>query len=223
MIFFSRLGQRIIHIMTAHTPAGVLYEVDSRLRPSGDAGLLVTSMSGFARYQEQEAWTWEHQALVRARVVAGSPGLAKRFAVIRRRVLGRERDPAALQQEVREMREKMRAHLSKGKGEMFDLKQDEGGIADIEFIVQYAVLRWSHDYPELLTWTDNVRLLKVLAAEGLMTEVDARWLTKAYLAYRESGHRLTLQDGVALTSLDEFEEYRREVSRIWHNYIEAPV
>jgi glutamate-ammonia-ligase adenylyltransferase len=221
MIFFARLGQRIIHIMTAHTPAGVLYDVDSRLRPSGEAGMLVNGMSGFAHYQENEAWTWEHQALVRARVIAGSPGLAKRFAVIRRKVLGRERDPAALQKEVREMRERMREQLAKGKGKLFDLKQDEGGIADIEFIVQYAVLRWSHDHPELLTWTDNVRLLQVLAAEGLMTEVDARWLNNAYLAYREAGHRLTLQDQPALVPLDQFDSYRREVLRIWRNYMET--
>src|SRR5690554_773005 len=131
-VFFTRLGQRIIHLLTAVTPAGALYEVDMRLRPSGNSGLLVTTLEAFADYQRREAWTWEHQALVRARVVAGDPALAERFAAVRREVLGEKRDLAALREEVVKMRHKMREHLASRPGDdQFDLKQDPGGMVDI--------------------------------------------------------------------------------------------
>jgi glutamate-ammonia-ligase adenylyltransferase len=142
--FYARLGQRAIHMMTTQTPSGQLYEVDMRLRPDGNKGLLVRSLASFAHYQAQEAWTWEHQALVRARPLAGDRGLYDRFARIRREVLCRERDPDRVRQEVREMRAKMRASLDKSGGGRFDLKQGQGGIADIEFMVQYSILRWAY-------------------------------------------------------------------------------
>lgn len=223
MVFFARLGQRIIHIMTALTPAGVLYEVDSRLRPSGDAGMLVADVNAFALYQENDAWTWEHQALVRARVVVGSTALSKRFEVIRAKVLGRERDAQQLQTEVREMREKMRENLSKTKASpgMFDLKQDPGGIADIEFIVQYSVLRWASRYPSLLEWSDNVRLLETLAAEGLISRTDAQLLADAYRAYRAEVHRYALQEAEAVVDESPFAEWRQGVTRIWRDLLET--
>src|SRR5690606_18113770 len=144
--FFTRLGQRIIHLLTTHTTSGQLYEVDMRLRPSGASGLLVSSLSAFARYQENEAWTWEHQALIRARVLVGSPRVAEGFEAVRARVLGQARVLATLRDEVSEMRAKMRGNLGThatqaGLGENafdatqpFDLKQDAGGIVDIEFM-----------------------------------------------------------------------------------------
>jgi glutamate-ammonia-ligase adenylyltransferase len=221
VVFFARLGQRIIHIMTAHTPAGVLYEVDSRLRPSGDAGMLASDMNAFATYQETQAWTWEHQALVRARVVAGDAKLALRFDVVRSKTLSQQRDHAELQTQVREMRQKMRKNLSKSKPGMFDLKQDSGGIADIEFIVQYAVLRWAHQYPALLEWTDNVRLLQTLADEGLLVAEDAQLLADAYRAYRAAVHRLALQELDAVVEEQEFAEWRQGVTRIWHDLLET--
>ena len=223
MVFFARLGQRIIHIMTALTPAGVLYEVDSRLRPSGDAGMLVADVNAFALYQENDAWTWEHQALVRARVVVGSMVLSKRFDVIRAKVLGRERDAQQLQTEVREMREKMRENLSKTKASpgMFDLKQDPGGIADIEFIVQYSVLRWASRYPSLLEWSDNVRLLETLAAEGLISQADAQLLADAYRAYRAEVHQYALQEAEAVVDESPFAEWRQGVTRIWRDLLET--
>lgn len=220
-VFFARLGQRIIHIVTTLMPAGVLYEVDSRLRPSGNSGLLVSPFNAYAKYQENEAWTWEHQALVRARPVVGGEGLGKRFDVVRAKVLGKSRDPQQLQTEVREMREKMREHLSKSQEGMFDLKQDHGGIADIEFIVQFAVLRWAHDYPSLLKWTDNIRLLETLAQELLLTKEDAALLADAYRAYRAKAHRLALQGEPGVVAGGEFEEYKKGVARIWRDLLET--
>ncbi|MES9976773.1 MAG: bifunctional [glutamate--ammonia ligase]-adenylyl-L-tyrosine phosphorylase/[glutamate--ammonia-ligase] adenylyltransferase, partial [Candidatus Thiodiazotropha sp.] len=139
-VFYARMAQRFIHIMTTRTPSGILYDVDMRLRPNGNSGMMVSSLETFETYQHNSAWTWEHQALVRARVVAGDKRINDRFEAIRRQVLGRQRDPARLQGEVVEMREKMRASLDKSNPDQFDLKQGTGGIVDIEFMVQYTVL-----------------------------------------------------------------------------------
>ena len=133
-VFYARLGQRIIHILTAHTSAGVLYETDMRLRPSGASGLLVTSLDSFAEYQRNKAWTWEHQALVRARAVAGDENLQQDFAALRQEVLALPRDAEMLRKDIAEMRERMHASLDRAKQAEFDLKQGSGGIADIDRI-----------------------------------------------------------------------------------------
>ncbi len=220
-VFYARLAQRIIHILTARTPSGILYEVDTRLRPSGASGLLVSGVAAFRHYQESEAWTWEHQALVRARVVAGDPAIAEAFGAIRRTILSRPRDVAKLRHEVREMREKMRGHLVAGTAGQFDLKQGSGGIADIEFMVQYGVLAWSHDHPALLDWTDNIRLLEGFATAGLMRREDAQLLSDAYRAFRARVHRLTLQDLPAVVEESLFADYRQGVQRLWHELMEG--
>lgn len=225
--FFTRLGQRIIHLLTAQTNSGQLYEVDMRLRPSGAAGLLVSSLGAFARYQENEAWTWEHQALVRARVLVGSQDVGQAFEKVRAQVLGKARDLAKLQQEVSEMRAKMRDNLgtkSTAAGTAvnafeatasFDLKQDAGGIVDIEFMVQYAALAWSQSHPPLLRWTDNIRILEELEHAGLMPAEDASLLREAYKAYRSAAHRQALQKDAGVITGDQFAEERRQVMRIW--------
>jgi len=225
--FFTRLGQRIIHLLTAQTNSGQLYEVDMRLRPSGASGLLVSSLGAFARYQENEAWTWEHQALVRARVLVGSQDVGQAFEKVRAQVLGKTRDPAKLQQEVSEMRAKMRDNLGSkstaaGTGANafeasapFDLKQDAGGIVDIEFMVQYAALAWSQSHPPLLRWTDNIRILEELEHEGLMPVEDAGLLREAYKAYRSAAHRQALQKEAGVIPGDQFADERRQVMRIW--------
>ncbi|MBP5946013.1 MULTISPECIES: bifunctional [glutamate--ammonia ligase]-adenylyl-L-tyrosine phosphorylase/[glutamate--ammonia-ligase] adenylyltransferase [unclassified Pseudomonas] len=225
--FFTRLGQRIIHLLTAQTNSGQLYEVDMRLRPSGASGLLVSSLGAFARYQENEAWTWEHQALVRARVLVGSQDVGQAFEKVRAQVLGKTRDLAKLQQEVSEMRAKMRDNLgskSTAAGTAanafeatapFDLKQDAGGIVDIEFMVQYAALAWSQSHPPLLRWTDNIRILEELEHEGLMPAEDASLLREAYKAYRSAAHRQALQKDAGVIAGDQFAEERRQVLRIW--------
>lgn len=219
-VFYARLAQRIIHILGTRTAAGVLYEVDTRLRPSGASGLLVSSLDAFAAYQESEAWTWEHQALVRARGVAGDPAVIDAFERIRRAILGRPREPGKLRQEVREMRERMRTRLAKGGAEKFDLKQDPGGIADIEFMVQYGVLAWAHEYPALLDFTDNIRLLERLAQAGRLPPADADLLADAYRVYRARVHRLTLLEQPALVAGSEFDALRAQVSRIWRELME---
>lgn len=225
---YTRLGQRIIHMMTANTASGPLYEVDMRLRPSGVSGLLASSLPSFERYQETEAWTWEHQALVRARKLVGCDNVAERFEAIRANVLGRERDNAKLRSEVGEMRVKMRTTLGTPEtaggttpdafeaGATFDLKQDAGGIVDIEFMVQYAVLAWSRQHPELLHFTDNIRILEGLERAGLIASSDVHLLQEAYKAYRAAAHRLALQKQPGQVSGEHFHEERRGVMRIWH-------
>ncbi|VAX03266.1 Glutamate-ammonia-ligase adenylyltransferase [hydrothermal vent metagenome] len=219
-VFYARLGQRIIHILTTLTPAGTLYDVDMRLRPSGASGLLVVGLPGFEDYQKNKAWVWEHQALVRARMVAGDGAVAKEFCRVRHEVLRRERDPLLLQKEVREMRERMRESLSRESAGRFDLKQGHGGIADIEFMVQFGVLRWAHQAPDLTGFTDNIRLLAVLAAHGFFSVQECRILSDAYRAYRAEAHRLSLQERPAQVEAARFGGAREAVRRIWRRYLE---
>ena len=219
-VFFARLGQRVIHVLTARTAAGELYEVDMRLRPDGASGMLVSSLRSFEAYQKEKAWVWEHQALVRARVVAGDPLIAAQFDRIRRERLGRTRDREALRKEVCEMREKMRTTLRKSKDGEFDLKQDHGGIADIEFMVQYGVLGWAAEHPALLEYTDNVRILEGFSAAGLMPEEDTALLSEAYRTFRNRLHRLKLQGQPAIVGRDEYAELINKVKLIWARWME---
>ena len=219
--FFARLVQRIIYWLTTRTGAGDLYEVDTRLRPSGRAGLLVSSFEAFAEYQHHQAWTWEHQALTRTRVVAGPAALVERFQTIRRAVLGRERDPATLRQEVRDMRERMRAELDASTAEVFDLKQGRGGIADIEFVVQYKILANAHRYPDLLIYPDNIRQLDGLERFGILSIADAARLRNAYRGLRRRIHRLKLQEQPAWIPVDEAEDERKGVIRVWQRLMEG--
>lgn len=207
-VFYTRMGQRLIHIMNTTTRAGQLYEVDMRLRPSGASGMIVASMKAFEKYQSEEAWTWEHQALVRARVICGDSDVAEKYHQIRGEILSKARNPANLKQEVREMRQKMRDNLgsqSAGKAE-YQLKQDAGGIVDIEFMVQYLVLAHSTTHPDLLTWTDNVRLLETLAAENILEPEQSDALKQAYIAYRSLAHTRALQNQKLLLSPDELDQ-----------------
>ncbi len=222
-LFFARLGQRLIHMLTARTASGILYEVDMRLRPSGNSGMLVSSLDAFDEYQNKMAWTWEHQALLRARPIAGDPVVTERFQQIRRAVLSQERDPYSLCREVVEMREKMRSSLDKSNQEQFDLKQGPGGIADIEFMVQYAVLRWAHSYPDLLDWTDNIRLLEGLAKHELFAQAEVDSLSDAYRSFRSASHRLILQEKAALISQDELVAERQKVKEIWSKVMLADI
>ncbi len=213
--FFTRLSQRIIHILNTYTAAGILYEIDMRLRPNGASGLLVSSLDAFAEYQRRSAWTWENQALVRARVVAGDPEIARQFERIRSGVLARPRDPEKLTAEVVEMRQRMRQELDKSDADRVDLKQCPGGIVDIEFMVQWATLRWSSEHAELLGYTDNLRLLETIAGAGLLPADEVAELTDAYLTIRRHINHLALQEEPALAGVDELVESRQAVARIW--------
>ncbi len=214
-VFFVRLGQRLLHILTIHTPAGVLYEVDMRLRPSGQSGPLAISLGAFRAYQFEHAWIWEHQALVRARAVAGDADLGEAFAKTRREILCRPRDPATLREEVKAMRAKMIAAHGGPGGDRFDLKQDRGGIVDIEFIVQYSVLRWAADCPELTRHTDSIHILEALAGTGLLEGEWTRTLVSAYRRYLSAEHQLKLMERPSLIGPSELVEERKKVAAIW--------
>jgi glutamate-ammonia-ligase adenylyltransferase len=230
LTFYTRLGQKIIHVLNTSTISGKLYEVDMRLRPSGNSGLLVASLAAFEKYQMNEAWTWEHQALVRARVVAGSESLAQSFEMVRQTVLCREPDMEVLRNDVREMRQKMRDQLGSRKNtaqgeQVFNLKQDAGGIVDIEFMVQYAVLAWAWKQPSLARYTDNIRILGALEEAGLLDAESVAHLIDAYKAYRSTGHRLALQRQEAVLHSKQgegepaFATERQLVSRVWQQLL----
>jgi len=217
--FFARLGQRVIHILTAHTRAGTLYEIDMRLRPSGASGILVSHIEAFREYQRDQAWTWEHQALVRARAIGGDPALVRRFEVIRKEVLARPREEGVLKEAVQKMRERMRREHLKPERGIFDLKESRGGMVDVEFLVQYLVLRHAHRYPQIIEWTDNVRLLQSLMESEVIDEKTAYLLRKAFLTYRAAIHRLNLQEKPTRVSADRFLFLREGVRRIWDRFL----
>ena len=219
-VFFARLGQRIIHLLTAYTSAGMLYEADMRLRPDGASGLLVTNLKSYRDYQLNKAWLWEHQALVRARVVAGDPKIAEQFSDIRREVLSQQRDKANLRKEVLDMRNRMRKELSKEKKGLFDLKQGAGGIVDIEFMVQYGVLAWAFEKPDLLEYTDNICILEALVKADLMTKADVKTLSDAYRTFRAKLHKMALQEQPGLVDAEEYNELSTAVRQIWLRWLE---
>ena len=221
--FYMRLGQKIIHILNTNTHHGRLYEVDMRLRPSGNSGLLVASLASFEKYQLESAWTWEHQALVRARTVAGNSKLTEQFNAMRTRILCHKRELDKLRTSVLEMRKKMRDHLGSDKKTadkgLFHLKHDAGGIVDIEFMVQYTVLAWAHTDPSLATFTDNIRILECLAKSKLIPAQEADQLTEAYKAFRSLSHRLTLQEQPNTIDNTQLASERTNVIRIWNRLI----
>ena len=218
--FYVRLAQRILHLFSTRTPSGILYDVDMRLRPSGDSGLLVSSLHAYEHYLNHEAWTWEHQALVRARAVVGEAAIVADFNQIRQQVLSRHRDQAALQQEVVAMRDKMRAHLLRGTAEQYDLKQGAGGMTDIEFMAQYLVLAYAEAHPDTMTrWSDNVRIFDTCAEEGLLTDEESARLKKAYLAIRDMAHRCTLSGQSRIVEGGELLAERQWVTALWQKLL----
>ena len=213
--FYMRLGRKIITYMVTRTFSGMLYEMDLRLRPNGNSGLLVSSEFAFEQYQQKNAWTWEHQALVRARFVAGCSELAGRFNKIRSKVLGLPRDGAALRKDVIDMREKMRSSLLTKKQGFFDLKHDVGGIVDIEFIVQFGVLANANEHDTLLTYTDNIRLLHELNKIGFLSASQQHSLNDAYKAYREASHHASLAEQPTMVKADLVDDHVRLVTSVW--------
>jgi glutamate-ammonia-ligase adenylyltransferase len=219
-VFFLRLVQRLVHLLTVHSAAGRLYEVDTRLRPSGKGGLLVQGIAGFGDYQRGEAWTWEHQALLRARAVAGPPALRERFESVRCDILRFGIRRETLREEVRKMRDRMRSELSRSGTGQFDIKQDRGGITDIEFLAQYWTLRWCDRYAELVTYSDNIRQLESLASIDLVPQATVDLLTGAYRAYRQRMHHLSLDKADTVVPEAEFAAVREQVSAVWRAAME---
>jgi glutamate-ammonia-ligase adenylyltransferase len=217
-VFFIRFAQRVLHLLTMHSAAGRLYEVDVRLRPSGKGGMLITRIGAFAEYQEKEAWTWEHQALLHARAVAGDAALRAEFERVRVDVLGRCVRRDTLRAEVRSMRERMRKELSKARtgAGRFDIKQDAGGTADIEFLAQYWALLHASTHPPVVMYADTIRQLESVASANLVPQETVDVLTLAYRKYRERAHHLSLEKAEAVVASEEFAQDRAAVTAIWN-------
>lgn len=219
--FYLKLAQRLLHLFTTRTLSGELYEVDTRLRPSGASGLLAINIETFLEYQQQEAWTWEHQALVRSRIVSGDPRLASRFAAIRQTILTASREQDRLQKDIVEMRVKMYDNLSKETDELFDLKQSRGGIADIEFISQYLVLYFSHKMPTLTEYSDNVRILQAANSVGLISDDEYQKLTNAYVEFRQHYHLASLNNAKKLLPVSGLVSLIEDVKMVWARFFNA--
>jgi len=222
-VFFLRYAQRLIHLLTMHSAAGRLYEVDVRLRPSGKGGMLVTSIEAFRRYQFEEAWTWEHQALLHARAVAGDADLMVRIEAVRSEVLRDAVRRDDLKEKVLEMRERMRRELSAAKAGEFDLKQDRGGIADIEFLAQYWALAHASRFPPVVHFPDTIRQLESLASAALVPQETVDVLVRAYQAYRLVAHRRSLEGQGGVVPAEDFAAEREAVAAIWRATMEEPV
>jgi glutamate-ammonia-ligase adenylyltransferase len=212
---YARLAQRLNHWLTTRTASGVLFETDLRLRPSGEAGLLVTSLEAFHRYQTESAWVWEHQALTRARYCAGDAGVGAAFEALRTRILVRPREPAALAAEVVKMRERMHEAHPNRSG-LFDVKHDRGGMIDVEFAVQFLVLAHAHRYPELVANLGNIALLGMAGARGLIPPDLAARCQDAYRAFRRQQHALRLAGAqFARLSRERVEPHAQAVRALW--------
>lgn len=218
-LFFSRLVRKLVHFLTTQTGSGELYEVDTRLRPDGRSGLLVTNTEAFETYQEDNAWTWEHQALLRARAVAGSPSIAAEFERIRRETLSNRVRREQLQDDVVSMRRKMRDKLDRSDASHFDLKHGQGGIGDIEFLVQYLVLREANAHPDVTFYSDNIRQVDALVDAGIISDPQGRQLQDVYRVYRLHLHRRVLDGQNALCGPDRFISEREFVAAVWDDWL----
>jgi glutamate-ammonia-ligase adenylyltransferase len=212
---YARLAQRINTLLTSATSAGVLYETDLRLRPDGAAGLLVSGIDAFRDYEFEKAWVWEHQALTRARFVAGDTQIGTRLERIRTEVLCRQRELAALAGEILTMRDRMRDAHPNASG-LFDLKHDRGGIVDVEFVVQFLVLGHAHRHPDLTRNVGNLALLKLAAALGLLPDDLASGAHAAYREFRRLQHAIRLQgERYARVEPAVLAEHAKAVQRLW--------
>ncbi|TNH05452.1 bifunctional [glutamate--ammonia ligase]-adenylyl-L-tyrosine phosphorylase/[glutamate--ammonia-ligase] adenylyltransferase [Testudinibacter sp. TR-2022] len=217
--FYLRLAQKIISIFSMNTRAGILYDVDMRLRPSGAAGLLVSSLTAFETYQQQDAWTWEKQALVRTRAIYGETALRQRFEQIRATILATPRDVAQLRQEVSQMRLKMYEHLAGTEVDCFNIKTDPGGITDIEFIAQYLVLANTPNHPELSHWSDNVRIFDSMAQVGVLSAQQTKQLKRCYVDLRNEIHHLNLIGKKSIVNAEQFSVERAFVREMWQSLL----
>ena len=221
--YFARLAQRLINWLATPTSAGRAYEVDMELRPNGRSGMLVSSITSFVDYQRESAWTWEHQALTRARPVAGSPEIAQAFDARRAEILAKPRDPERLRSEILDMRAKMRSSLDKSTAEVWDIKQGAGGLIDLEFLTQFLVLRDANQHPAVACWTDNWRQLDALHEARVVTAAERSELIDCYRRYRAWAHQQSLQSLPALTPADSFLSERNQVQAHYQRFLGVPV
>ena len=219
--FFFRVARRVITVLTTRSITGRMYEVDTRLRPSGRSGMLVSSLQALETYQRESAWTWEHQALLRSRAIAGAPNVRDGFESLRMRTLRESIRRDDLRTQVLEMRQRMLAEAPRVAKGRFDIKHAHGGLQDIEFIVQYLVLNHAHEHADLATWPDNVRQLEALASHGVLSQDDADTLTQCYLAYREDLHHRSLAERPSHAPAEEMAERAAAVSALWQRHLES--
>ena len=220
---YARLAQRFITWMTSHTSAGILFDVDIALRPDGASGLLVSSFTAFEKYQRESAWVWEHQALTRARFCAGDAAIGARFETLRAELLKMPRDKNELTHEVLTMRQRMHdAHPN--QSDLFDLKHDSGGMIDIEFIVQYLILHYAAQYPQLTADIGNIALLKLLGQLKLIGTSLAETAADAYRDFRKLQHQLRLRgaDKARVELTPSVESQRNVVRQLWREAIQQP-
>lgn len=217
--FYLKLAQKITSIFSLNTSTGVLYDVDMRLRPSGEAGLLVSTFKAYEHYQKNEAWTWESQALVRARCVFGAAHLKQEFERIRQSSLALPRTSGQLRQEICKMREKMYQHLSLHSIDKFHIKTDLGGITDIEFIAQYLVLAHSNEKSDMAVWSDNVRIFDSSVECGILSLKESEQLKHCYTSLRNQIHHLNLLRKDSVVDANEFVEERAFVRGMWQRLL----
>ena len=220
-VFYARLGQRMIHVLSAFTSAGSLYEIDMRLRPDGASGMLVSNLKAFESYQKNKAWLWEHQALIRARMVAGDPLIGSEFNDIRRSVLSKQFNVEELKSGIKEMRAKMRDSLDKSTQGEFDIKQGRGGLVDIEFLVQYFVLVHANQYPELLEFTDNINIIDNLVKVAILKADEGKILSETYQLLRNTTHHQSLSETKGNVENEFQQKARNEVLRHWQVNLET--
>jgi [glutamine synthetase] adenylyltransferase / [glutamine synthetase]-adenylyl-L-tyrosine phosphorylase len=218
--FFTRLSQRIMLILATRSYSGILYECDLRLRPNGNSGQIATTFRAFKKYQLEKAWLWEHQALCRARIVAGDQNLLCEFSQIRREVLCQPREKQHLQSQINDMRDKMYQSLAIKQADIFDVKQSYGGIVDIEFIVQYLILYYANNYPQILDYSDNIRIIESLIKFKLIAPEVGKNLSQIYQKYRNFIHHQALQELSSITSINIFTNEQKIIKSYWHKFIE---
>ncbi len=213
--FYSRVGQRLVHLLSTRTQAGLLYETDMRLRPGGRSGTLAVSLSGFFDYQVNDAWTWEHQALVRARIVVGNRDLVNQFEQARTTILTMQREPNQLADDITGMRRKMIQENCKSTEQMYDIKLDEGGIVDIEFLIQYWILRHAHDCPALTEPRTTADLIEALIAHDMIDALNGERLLTDYQTYLRHSLDLKLMDRPVLIEQGALLAERQAVKEVW--------
>jgi glutamate-ammonia-ligase adenylyltransferase len=221
MQFFTRLAQRIINTLNIRTLSGVLYEVDIRLRPSGNSGLLVSHCDAFHDYQFHDAWTWEHQALTRARAVSGDQALCQWFEQVRLAVIALPRDPQVLRDDVITMRQKMRLNLDQSKGDLIDLKQGIGTMVDIEFLAQYLLLSSGHQFPKEVWSSRTTRQFIRLAELGKLDQKQANVLVEAYRYYRLLLNQRVLSGESKLIDKKTISDYIDGVTQCWQSILQV--
>lgn len=206
--FYVKVVQKFMTLCNTKTLLGELYEIDLRLRPNGNSGLLVSHLDTFSAYQQEDAWLWEHQALLRARVVLGNDQDHSAFARVRSQIICRPRTHAALRQEIVAMRQKMRQHLA---------EKDKGSIVDIEFMVQYLCLLHAANFPQLIQFSDNLRQIMALAEVDIITANESTLLCDAYLALRHDKHQRGILREVA--NNHSLTAYQQKISALWQRYM----